>query len=285
MDPFQAKVSISFGNILYGIFHDWVPHLPLIITSVILLIVLPIISKFKKNAFILIGVFILPIGGLYLFCKLLDISHFVTSRYLINFLPLFFVTLYLSIEALEIKFEKLKRLVRIRLLFIVLLVASNLVILPFYYRSEKQDFRGLVNYLKSNLKQGDKIFVVDVAFLTPVLYYFKILPETRHYVISFRRISEREVEFRKPFIYENKTFTIFHSSTCCSQYLADGNRLWIIAGKGSASEIKKNTPFILKGYFDGSFLNFNKFPTDASIYLFLWDPQSPDEKGMDMPIE
>jgi hypothetical protein len=49
--------------------------------------------------------------------------------------------------------------------------------------------------------------------------------------------------------------------------------------------LKENSPSVLKGYFDGSFLNFNKFPTDASIYLFLWDPKSPEEKGIDMPIE
>mgnify|MGYP006268367623 CR=1 FL=1 len=49
--------------------------------------------------------------------------------------------------------------------------------------------------------------------------------------------------------------------------------------------VKENSPAALKGYFDGSFLNFNKFPMDASMYLFLWDPSSPDEKGMDMPIE
>jgi len=41
----------------------------------------------------------------------------------------------------------------------------------------------------------------------------------------------------------------------------------------------------LKGYFDGSFLNLNRFPTDASMYLFLWDPKSPEERGIELPIE
>jgi hypothetical protein len=36
---------------------------------------------------------------------------------------------------------------------------------------------------------------------------------------------------------------------------------------------------------NGSFVTKPFFPTDASIYLFLWDPKSPEEKGIDMPIE
>jgi hypothetical protein len=47
----------------------------------------------------------------------------------------------------------------------------------------------------------------------------------------------------------------------------------------------EKTPCVLKGYFDGSFLNFRRFPTDASIYLLLWDPGSPNEKGIDMSVE
>jgi hypothetical protein len=41
----------------------------------------------------------------------------------------------------------------------------------------------------------------------------------------------------------------------------------------------EKSPFVFKGYFDGSFLNFNKFPTDGSIYLLLYDPRSPERKG------
>ncbi|MCX5913889.1 MAG: hypothetical protein NTV04_18380, partial [Deltaproteobacteria bacterium] len=67
--------------------------------------------------------------------------------------------------------------------------------------------------------------------------------------------------------------------------VADGGRVWIIAGKTGASTIKKNSGLPLKGYFDGSFLNFSKFPEDASIYLFLWDPKSANERGIDVPIE
>ena len=65
----------------------------------------------------------------------------------------------------------------------------------------------------------------------------------------------------------------------------DGKRLWILVGKEAAKEIQKNSPVVLKGYFDGSFSHFRRFPSDASMYLFLLDPKSPGEKGIDMPIE
>ena len=285
MDPYQLRVPISLGDFLYGIFHDWVPHLPLIITSVILLILFPFFSKNKRNALILLAVFIFPIVALYLFCKLLNVNHFITSRYFINFLPLFFIALYLSLSAIEDRFKRLKGMMRLSLLFVILFTASNLVILPFYYTSEKQDLRGLVYYLKSQLKEGDKIFDFNMAYVPGILHYFGILPEERHYLIPFRKISGEGIELEKSFIYKNKKYTIYSSRICCQKYIADGSRLWIVAGKNTAKIIKKTLPCVLKGYFDGSFLNFNRFPTDASIYLFLWDPKSPGEKGIDMPIE
>jgi uncharacterized membrane protein len=285
MDPYQPKVPIVLGDILYGVLHDWAPYLPLLIVSVILLILLPIFSEKRGNAFALLAIFIAPIGGLYLFCKLFDINHFISSRYFINFLPLFFITLYLSLSAIEVKFEKLKRFMRLKLLFIILFIASNLVILPFYYRSEKEDFRGLVNYLKSQLRDGDKLFDVEMTFTPGILFYFGVPPEGRHYSIPFYKVSEKKIEFRKSFIYQNRTYTIYYSKTCCAQYVADGSRLWIITGSNTLEKIMKNSPAVLKGYFDGSFLNFNRFPTDASIYLFLWDPKSPGEKGINMQIE
>ena len=89
-----------------------------------------------------------------------------------------------------------------------------------------------------------------------------------------------------PLAYKNVTIPVYYSNRCCSQYVIDGNRVWIIVGgKRAAKEIMKDSPAVLKGYFDGSFVNFNRFPTDASIYLFLWDPKSLEEKGIDMPIE
>jgi hypothetical protein len=58
-----------------------------------------------------------------------------------------------------------------------------------------------------------------------------------------------------------------------------------VVSKWGAKKIKEGSPCVFKGYFDGSFLNFNRFPDEASMYLFLWDPNSPAEKGIDMPIE
>jgi hypothetical protein len=216
---------------------------------------------------------------------LLNVNHFISSRYFINFLPLFFIALYLSLRAAETKFKKLKGMIRLSLLFVMLFTASNLAILPFYYTSEKQDLRGLVYYLKNQLKEGDKIFDFNMAYLPGILHYFGILPEERHYLIPFRKISGEEIELKKSFIYENKKYTIYCSKTCCQQYIGDGSRLWIVAGKNTAKIIKKTLPCVLKGYFDGSFLNFDRFPADASIYLFLWDPKSPWDKGIDIPIE
>jgi len=291
MDPFHTESPGSFWYILYGILHDWVPHAPLMIVSVILFILFPIFSKYKKNALILFGVFVFPIGGLYLFCKLLNITHFVTSRYFINFLPLFFITLYLSLDAIEFKFERLNRFLRLRFLFVILFIASNLIILPLYYRSEKQDFRGLVTYLKGNLREGDKIFVGVTGYMPPILHYFGIFPERgqkperRHHIMSFQMESGNITKVQKLFLYQNKIFLIAYSKTCCTDYVADGSRLWIVIGKWTAKKIREESPAVLKGYFDGSFLNFNRFPTDASMYLFLWDPSSPGEKGIDMPIE
>ena len=172
-----------------------------------------------------------------------------------------------------------------KILFLILFLASNLVILPFYYRGEKEDFRGLANYLKTHLRDGDKIFDFSLDYMPGILHYFGAPPDDRYYVIPFRKLSDGEIEYRKPFIYRGKTFVIYHSKNCCAQYVADGGRVWIIAGKTGASTIKKNSGLPLKGYFDGSFLNFSKFPEDASIYLFLWDPKSPNERGIDASIE
>ena len=174
---------------------------------------------------------------------------------------------------------------RLKLLFTILLIASNLLVLPLYYRSEKQDLRGLVTYLKNQIRNGDSIFVRTKAFLPGILHYFGTYPEGRHHRIFFSKDAEKGIEYRIGTIDGNKIFTIYHSLNCCTQYVGDGNRLWIVAEKYSSKEIQKRSLFSLKGYFDGSFLNLRKFPDDASMYLFLWDPLSPNEKGMDIPIE
>jgi len=286
MNPLFIDDTGSFWSIMDCVFHDWVPHAPLTVVSIILLILLPLFSKYRRNALILLTVFFLPVIGFYLFCKLLNLNHFVDSRYFINFLPIFFISIYLSLDAIEIRFERFKRVVRLRLLFVTFFILSNLIILPLYYQSEKEDHRGLATSLKSQLREGDKIFINAVVYMPGILHYFGAYPEGRHYAASFGNDSEGIVELRKSFVHRNQVFTIYHSNTCCAQYIADGSRLWIIVGtKRDAKELKNNSPCILKGYFDGSFLNFKKFPTDASIYLFLWDPKSPDEKGIEMPIE
>jgi uncharacterized membrane protein len=276
---------LSFWSILYGVFHDWVPYAPLIVTSMVLLIFFPFFSKNKRNALVLLSVFILPIGGLYLYCRLLSITHFVTSRYFINFLPLFFITIFLSLNTLEAKFEILKNFTRLKFLFVILLIASNLLILHPYYRSEKQNYRGLVTYLKSQLRDGDKVIVGNVMYISVMLYYFGVYPEGRHQVIPAWKVSEKEFEHRMPLIYKDIKFTITYSKSYWFKYLADGGRLWIVADKKNAKIIMERIPCPLKGYFDGSFLNMSRFPTDASIYLFLWDPKSQNEKGIDMPID
>jgi hypothetical protein len=286
VDPMSSQVIGSFWNILYGIFNDWVPHIPLTIISIILLILFPVISKHRKNALILLTVFFFPIGGIYLFCKLFYIEHFFNSRYFINFLPLFLISIYLSLDCIEVKFKMLKRFSRLRLLFVILFIASNMIILPLYYRAEKQDFRRLVSYLDGQLQHKDKIFVKSIAYIPGMLHYFGVKPESRHYNIPFFwNGSARAAEVRISLISHNRIFTIYHSDTCCVQYISEGSRLWIVVGKPAVKDLKENCPCVLKGYFDGSVSNFRRFPSDASMYLFLWDPSSPDEKGIDMPIE
>jgi hypothetical protein len=285
MDPFQSKVPISFWSILYGILHDWVPHAPLLIITAVLVIMFPFFSKSKGNDLILLTVLVLPIAGLYLFCKLLDINHFVTSRYFINFLPLFFIYIYLALDSVQIKFQRLKTLMRMKVLFVILFIVSNLILLPLYYRSEKQDFKGLVTNLKAQLRAGDKIFDAEMGYVPGILHYFEVYPEGRHYSIPYRIVSEKGIELTKSFVYKDRGFTIYCSQNCCAQYVADGSRLWVLAGKEKAKIMKQDNNLVLKGYFDGSFCNFDRFPKDASMYLFLLDPKSPHEKGIDMPIK
>jgi hypothetical protein len=283
MNPLEVTGTGSLGSILYGILHDWVPFAPLMFVSAILLILFPLVSIRKKNSLLLLATLLLPGTTLYFFCKGFHITHFVSSRYFMSFLPLFVISLYLSLEAFEARFEKLGRWARLKFLFLILLIASNLVILPLYYRSEKQDFRGLVTYLKNHLREGDKIFIGSIGYIPGILHYFEAYPEDRHHIFGFRNDPEKDFELGMNFVHKNRIFTIYQSKTCCAQYVADGSRLWIIVGKDFAKEIEKGLPSGLKAYFDGSFANFGRLPTDESIYLFLWDPLSPDEKGIQIP--
>jgi uncharacterized membrane protein len=285
MDPTHKEDPGPLWSLLYGILHDWVPFAPLIIASSALLILFPVFAKQRRNSLVLLAVLLSPMVGLWLYCKWFNVTHFITSRYFITFLPLFLVALFLALLAIEFRFERVKRYFRLRFLFVFLFIASNLVILPLYYRHQKQDNRGLVVYLKENLQEGDKIFTETEGYFPAILHYFGIHPKGRHHVAKSWKDSENRTEYKISFIFQNKNIALFSSRTCCSQYVDDGSRLWIIVGKRTAQKIKDNSSCVLKGYFDGSFLNFNKFPTDASMYLFLWDPKSPEEKGIDMPIE
>jgi uncharacterized membrane protein len=287
MDPLTIQDIGSLWGLLQAILNDWTPYLPLMIISTILLILFPIFSKNKKNAFILLAISVLPIVGLYSYCRLFNVTQFITSRYFIGFLPLFLITLYLSVDAIGFKYERLKRLVQPRFFFLILFIASNLIVLPLYYQAEKQDFRGLVNYLNHQLRDGDKILVGTFTYIPGILYYFRVEPKNRHYSIPYSWITPgKEFEFRVSLTSQNRNFNLYHSNIPYNRYVADGSRLWIIVGKGPiAEEIKKNLPCVLKGYFDGSFAMFRRFPSDASMYLFLWDPRSPEEKGIDIPNE
>jgi len=280
-----TKDTISIWSTAYWILHDWAPYAPLMLFSIILIILFPFLSKNRKNVIVLLSILLLPIGGLYLFCSLLNLSHFITSRYFISFLPIFFISIYLSLNTIEIRFKIFKRFLRLNLLFVILFILSNLILLPLYYRSEKQDFRGLVNYLKAEIHDGDKIILASEIYFPGMLHYFGVYPYGRHYSIPYRRISDTEIEYNTPLIIENKKFIISYSKKYWLQYALEENRLWFVVNKITAKKEKDNPSCVLKGYFDGSFLNLNRFPMDASMYLILRDPQSPQEKGIDLPIE
>jgi hypothetical protein len=267
---------------VYGVFNDWVSNVPLMIISVVLLILFLLFSKSKGKTLILLVVLFLPIGGLYLFCRIFNITHFFTSRYFVNFLPLFFISIYLSLDSIEARFENLRRILRPKLFFVVLLVASNLVILRFYYPAEKQDLRGLATYLKNQVQTGDAVFVAMRAYLPGILHYFGVHPRGRHQILALSKDPGKGIELPIYLVEQNKGFTIYHSDTCCVQYLNPENRVWIVVARSEAKKLKEESPYVPKGYFDGSFANYRKFPTDASMYLFLWDPKSPNEKGIDM---
>ncbi len=286
MDPLTVQDIGSFFSVISGVLNDWVPQTPLTIISLCLLVIFPFLSAKKINSLILISLFVLPIGGLYLYCKLFNVTQFITSRYFICFLPLFFITLYLSLESIELRFQKLTGLIRPKLLFLILFIASNLTILPLYYRAEKQDFRSLVNYLSTHIKDGDSVKVGTFTYIPGILHYFKVYPKNRHYSIPYSwKVPGKEFEFKVSLVSQNRNFAILHSNVPYEQYVANGSRLWIVVSKETAREIKKSFPCLLKGYFDGSFSLFRRFPSDASMCLLLWDPKLPDEKGIDIPIK
>jgi uncharacterized membrane protein len=285
MDPLTVQEIGPFFSLFFAVLSDWASSSVSGFISVSLLILLPFVSHQKRNAFILLAMFIVPIGMLYAYCQLFHISQFITSRYFINFLPLFFITLFMSIDAMEATWTPLRRFLNPKLLFLLLLIASNLVILSIYYQSEKQDFRRVASYLHGQLQDGDRIFVRSNTYIPGILHYFSIYPEGRHYQNPIYWINPKVFEVRVSLSSQGRRFTIYFSNHCCDQYVGDGKRLWILVGKEAAKEIQMSSPVLLKGYFDGSFSHFRRFPSDASMYLFLWDPKSSGEKGIDIPID
>jgi len=287
MDPHHTEDPGSLWTIVYWVLHDWVPNLPLVIVSTILLILFPFFCERKRNALFLLAAFVLPVTSLYLFCRILKVTHFFSSKYFILFLPLFFITIYLSLHTIECRFKRVTKFIRLKVFFVIFLIASNLIILPVYYHSEKQNFRGLVTYLKGQLQDGDHVFIGMKAYVLGVLHYFGAHPKGRHHVVLYSMDPEKGMEYRLRSDLQSSIINIYHSTNCCAQYAADGHRVWIVVSKMDAKRLKlgNNSPCVFKGYFDGSVSNFRKFPSDGSMYLFLWDPKSPEEKGIDLPME
>jgi hypothetical protein len=283
--PYHQEDPGSLSSVLYGLFHDWAASPPLLIVAVILLILSPFFSNKRRKAIILLCMLVFPVGALYLFCKVWNITHFITSRYFINFLPLFLFSLFSTVAALEVKFQKLKKWARPSILLLIFFVVANLFILSYYYHSEKMDFRGLAAYLKANLREGDKVFVVSPALMPGILHYFGNIPIGRQDILYPIAESGGKVGYYSPLFYKHSIYSMYYTKQCCNQYIADGNRLWIIVFKQLAKDFKKSSPAVLKESFNGKVLNLHRFPTDASMYLFLWDPKLPEERGVDLPIE
>jgi len=252
---FELKILFSFWEILYGIFHDWVPHAPLMICSAIVLLLAPVVSPERRCLVTLLILFLAPIAALFTFCRVTHMHHFLSSRYFVCFLPPFLIGLFLSLRSLEVKWPLHRKWVSITPLFLLLFLATNLMVLPLYYRAEKQDFRRMVSFLKENLTEGDVIFDAD-RMLIGMLHYFRVTPEGRFYYLDRWKETPDEAAYQKSFIYRGNKYTIYHSNTCCDLYFREGNRLWIVAGSINAKRFMKSTPSVLKGYFDGSFLNF-----------------------------
>lgn len=196
------------------------------------------------------------------------------------------ITLFLSVEVIEEKFEALRKFFRLRLLFVILFIASNLLVLPIYYRSEKQDFRGLVKYLVNHVQDGDKIVVFPKIYMRGILYYFGIrLNEDRDYLFEYRKVSQNEIEYYMPLSYQNKRFILSNSKSYWNRYILEGDRVWLITDKELATKVAKAYPVSQIGYFDGSVHNLEKFPTDVSMYLLLLDPKIPKQDGREVFIK
>ena len=121
MDPLTVQEIGPFSSLFSAVLNDWASSSVLAIVSAALLILFPFVANKKRNSFILLALFIVPIGGVYAYCRLFHVTQFITSRYFINFLPLFFITLFMSVDALEARWKPSRRILNPRLLFLLLL--------------------------------------------------------------------------------------------------------------------------------------------------------------------
>jgi len=142
-----------------------------------------------------------------------------------------------------------------------------------------------VNYLNNHLRNGDKVLVKTLTYVPGMLHYFRVYPQKRSYEIPFEwKIPGKEFEYRVSLVSraELLRYIIPISRTLnMSQMETGSGSHWKRGGEGD----ERQYFFVLKGVFDGSFANFRRFPDDASMYLFLWDPKSQGEKGIDLPNE
>jgi predicted membrane-bound mannosyltransferase len=95
-----------------------------------------------------------------LYCKAFHVTHFISSKYFVSFLPLLLISLSLPLDALRIRFE----------------------------RSRKPPGFGVV-------------------------------PTTRYYQLNYYGNPEGPLEYSRTVAYQNKTFVIYNSKTCCSEYV------------------------------------------------------------------
>jgi hypothetical protein len=247
--------------------------LPLLTMSVLSLALFPFLSQRRRNYLLIVVAMILPPTLFYLFCVLFKINHFVSSRYFINLLPLFLIALFLSADGIACRLKKWAPSSYLRFFFTLFFVVSNIYFLPRYYSSEKQDFRSLTRYLESRLRNSDTVFVGSLAYVPGILHYFGVFPESRNYSVPISEASLAGREFRISLTSRQRAFSIVYSNSCCGQYTGEGKRLWIVVGKPTYQRIRNIFPCILMGVFDGSVSNFRRFPSDASMYLLLWDPE------------
>ena len=96
MDPLTDQDIGSLWSLTRALLNDWAPFLPLLIFSSILLILFLVFAKNRRNAFILLAVLILPLPGLYFYCRVtggdsvyhLKVLYLFSASFLPRVIPL-----------------------------------------------------------------------------------------------------------------------------------------------------------------------------------------------------